>query len=152
MKSRLEDITKELRSTQYRLTPQRAAVLRILAEHSDQHLSAEEVYELVRKKGAGIGLATVYRTLELLVETKIVHRVDFGDGRSRYEFASQERSGHYHLICLRCGEVTETKRDLLNQLQDMIKRQYGFQVMDHTAKFFGYCPHCQEIMDTEELP
>ncbi|NPV27479.1 MAG: transcriptional repressor [Firmicutes bacterium] len=143
MKSRLEEITRELNTAQHKLTPQRETILRVLAEHSGQHLSAEDVYSLVKEKATEIGLATVYRTLDLLVELNILHKVDFGDGRSRYEFTPQERHRHHHLICLRCGEITEAQEDLLHQLEETIERENGFQVVDHSVKFFGYCRRCR---------
>jgi len=139
---RFEDLTKEINSSQYKLTPQREIILRLMADNSNRHLSAEDVYGLLREKGIEIGIATVYRTLDLLVELKIIHKVDFGDGRSRYEFTPQERHRHHHLICINCGVVIEAKEDLLNQLEEMIEQENNFKVLDHSVKFFGYCHQC----------
>lgn len=143
MKPDLENITRELNTTQHKMTPQREVILRVMTEHSGQHPSAEEIYGLVKEKAPDIGLATVYRTLDLLVELNIIHKVDFGDGRSRYEFTSQEQHRHHHLICLSCGRIIEAKEDLLHQLEETIERDNGFLVVDHSVKFYGYCSECQ---------
>ena len=85
METRIERIKKQLHSSSYKLTPQREANVWVLLEHEEDHLSAEDVYLLVKEKSPEIGLATVYRTLELLTELKIVDKINFGDGVSRYD-------------------------------------------------------------------
>src|SRR5690625_5738268 len=82
MKQRIDGIKKELHSKGYKLTPQREATLTVLLEREQDHLSAEEVFFLVKEKSPEIGLATVYRTLELLSELKIVDKINFGDRKS----------------------------------------------------------------------
>ncbi len=89
MESRIERIKKQLHSASYKLTPQREATVRVLLENEEDHLSAEDVYLLVKEKSPEIGLATVYRTLELLTELKIVDKINFGDGVSRYDFGKK---------------------------------------------------------------
>ena len=84
MESRIDRIKKHLHSQSYKLTPQREATVRVLLENEEDHLSAEDVYLLVKEKSPEIGLATVYRTLELLAELKIVDKINFGDGVSRF--------------------------------------------------------------------
>ncbi|HWJ03848.1 MAG TPA: transcriptional repressor, partial [Verrucomicrobiae bacterium] len=97
----------KLHSRAYKLTPQRETILRAFVEHGEGHLSAEDVYNLVKQLNPDIGLATVYRTLDLLAELDILQKMDFGDGRSRYEFCSNEEHHHHHLICVRCHKVSE---------------------------------------------
>ncbi len=95
MEDRVERIKKQLHSAGYKLTPQREATVRVLLEHEEDHLSAEDVYLLVKEKSPEIGLATVYRTLELLTELKIVDKINFGDGVSRYDLR-KEGAAHFH--------------------------------------------------------
>ncbi len=143
MNRNIEDLTNELHSSRYKLTPQRQSILKVLEEHRDRHLSAEEIYEILREGSAEIGLATVYRTLDLFVELNILHKVDFDDGRSRYELAPNQCHRHHHLICLLCGQVIEAKEDLLSQLEETIEQENGFLVLDHDVKFYGYCQQCR---------
>lgn len=138
-------VCNRLRNNSYKLTPQRQTILRTFLENVDRHLSAEDVYVLVKHQYPDIGLATVYRTLDLLAELGILQKNDFGDGRSRYEFNRQDEHHHHHLICLRCGTVSEFDDDLLESLEAIIAKRTLFKVIDHDLKFYG---HCQKCMDT----
>lgn len=145
MAERLEDYNKicdRLREHSYKLTPQRQTILRTFLEHADRHLSAEDTYMLVKNDYPEIGLATVYRTLDLLAELGILQKNDFGDGRSRYEFSRINEHHHHHLICTQCGEVSEFDDDLLESLETVIQKRNGFKVLDHDLKFYGHCQNC----------
>lgn len=135
-----------LRNRSYKLTPQRQTILQTFLEHVDRHLSAEEVYVLVKNQNPEIGLATVYRTLDILAEIGVLLKNDFGDGRSRYEFSRKDEHHHHHLICLRCGNVSEFDDDLLESLEAVIAKRNRFKVMDHDLKFYGYCDKCGETL------
>ncbi|MDN5293621.1 MAG: Fur family transcriptional regulator, ferric uptake regulator [Eubacteriales bacterium] len=142
---RLERICQKMSEKDYRLTPQRQVILKIFLDNMDRHLSAEEVYQLVKKEHPKIGLATVYRTLDLLAELDVLQKMNFGDGRSRYELSSDEDTHHHHhLICLRCQRVLEFEDDLLEELEDSIEARSGFKIVNHQVKFYGYCRDCQE--------
>jgi Fur family ferric uptake transcriptional regulator len=139
----LENIYEKLHDNDYKITPQRRVILKVFLDNVEHHLSAEEIYNIVRETNPEIGLATVYRTLDLLAELEILQKVNFGDGRSRYEFSDTEVHHHHHLICLKCGEVTEFDDDKLEELEAAIGKKSGFKIIDHQAKFFGYCQKCQ---------
>jgi Fur family ferric uptake transcriptional regulator len=143
----------EERFKKYRLTPQRRLVLEIFMENKERHLSAEEVYSISREKKQEIGLATIYRTLDLLEELNLLHRLYFGDGRSRYELVQGNISDHphHHLICLHCEEILEVEEDLLHQLVDVIKEKYQFEIIDHNLQFFGYCRKCEKQIQEPEV-
>ena len=138
----LEDICSQLSDNSYRVTRQRRVIIGLLLDVQGQHLGAEEVYELVRKDHPDIGVATVYRTLDVLAGLGIVKRLDFGDGRSVYEL-SDDPHHHHHLVCLACGTITEFGPDLLESLEREIGLKEKFQVTDHHVKFFGVCSRCQ---------
>lgn len=145
MEARIERIKKQLHSASYKLTPQREATVRVLLEHEDDHLSAEDVYLLVKEKSPEIGLATVYRTLELLTELKVVDKINFGDGVSRYDLRQEGATHfHHHLVCLECGAVDEIMEDLLEEVEEIIERDWQFKVKDHRLTFHGICKECQE--------
>ncbi|MCE5284921.1 MAG: transcriptional repressor [Pelosinus sp.] len=140
----MDDFRKKFRQGQYKLTSQRQIVLQTFLDHQDEHLSAEEVHSILRQKSNEIGLATVYRTLELLSELGVLQKMDFGDGRSRYEVISDaDMHQHHHLICLTCGKVREFEDDLLDNLETAIARKSNFMITDHQLKFYGYCQECQ---------
>ena len=117
--------------------------MRILAEDLNQHLSAEELYAILKERGEQIGLATVYGTLELMVEAGIVHKLQFGDGRSRYEVADADHH-HHHLICNRCGQVFEVPMDWLEELEQSIEKDYDFEITGHHLKIYGICSACKK--------
>lgn len=144
MKS-FEKICVLLRSHSYKLTPQRQTILQMFLEQEACHLSAEELYTLVKQQNPEIGLATVYRTLDILAEIGVLLKNDFGDGRTRYEFSRKdEQHHHHHLICLECGNVSEFDDDLLESLEAVIMKKNKFKVKDHDLKFYGYCSKCEK--------
>lgn len=147
MKKVITDVGEKLKSKELKLTTRRELVLKVLLESKDKHLSAEEVYNLVKQKAPDMGLATVYRTLELFLEFNIIHAMDFGDGRKRYEFGAEDGKDHYHhhLICTGCGSIIQVNEDLLEELENRVAGQYGFTVTNHQLKIFGICRDCRGI-------
>ncbi|WP_265450535.1 Fur family transcriptional regulator, partial [Clostridium sp. cpc1] len=140
-----DSIKERLREEGYKLTTQRRAILDAIIENSGSHLSPEEIYEVVKLKYPEIGLATVYRTLQLLEQLDIVCKLNFDDGCNRYELNSDSNDHHHHhLICLNCGKVIEVKLDLLENLEYEIEREGKFKIVDHNVKFFGYCIECRD--------
>ncbi|PWK14516.1 Fur family transcriptional regulator [Tumebacillus permanentifrigoris] len=142
MQERMDQIKKQLHTENFKLTPQREATLRVLLENEEAHLSAEEIFMLVKQKASDIGLATVYRTLDLLCDLKIIEKLNFGDGVARYEFRSEDHPHHHHhLICLKCGSLFEIE-DLLDDLEERVERDHKFKIVDHRVSFLGYCFSC----------
>ncbi|MBD3878339.1 MAG: transcriptional repressor [Quinella sp. 1Q5] len=142
---RVEDLRGKLSAGGYKTTPQREEILKIFVEYSEwHHMSAEDIYNILRKKDSEIGLATVYRALDLLSELGILVRMDFGDGCARYELNTTDPKvhHHHHLICLKCKKVIEFEEDLLDELEADIADKSGFQILNHEVKFFGYCSDC----------
>ena len=143
---KVQDLRGRLAEHNYKMTPQRKEILQIFAESSEgTHLSAEEVHDLLRQKDFDFGLATVYRNVELLNSLGILTKIDFGDGRARYELSSadQQIHQHHHLICLKCKKVIEFEEDLLDDLEKFIAEKSEFQIVNHEVKFFGYCKDCR---------
>ena len=142
----LKDLRGKLTESGYKMTPQRQEILRIFVENADsRHLSAEDVYDILQRRGSEIGLATVYRALDLLSSLGILAQVDFGDGCARYELntADPKVHHHHHLICLKCKKVIEFEDDLLDDLEADIAQKSGFEILNHEVKFFGYCKDCR---------
>ncbi|MBR1647207.1 MAG: transcriptional repressor [Selenomonadaceae bacterium] len=141
----LQDLRGKLYERGYKMTPQRKQILQIFVEHPE-HLSAEDVYNILREQDSEIGLATVYRALDLLSELGILVKIDFGDGCARYELNTADPNvhHHHHLICVKCKKVIEFEEDLLDDLEATISKKSGFQILNHEVKFFGYCKDCQK--------
>lgn len=139
----LEGICDQLSAHDYKITRQRRVIIGTLLDNTGRHLSAEEIYDLVRTEHPEIGVATVYRTLDILAGLDIVKRLDFGDGRGVYELGD-DLHHHHHLICLSCGQVSEFAGDLLEPLEQEIARREGFDIVDHHVKFFGICARCSK--------
>lgn len=151
MDKRIKKIKDELHAKSYKLTPQREATVQVLLENEEAHLSAEDVYLLVKDKAPEIGLATVYRTLELLSELHIVHKLNFGDGVARYEFRSvNSKHHHHHLICLNCGTVDEIKEDWLEPIEERVEDRFGFKILDHHLMFHGICHRCKDKVEAKD--
>ena len=145
----LSNINKKLIDQNYKLTSQRQLILDIFLKNQDKHLSAEDVHYIIKQQNSDIGLATVYRTLELLSELKVLHKINFGDGKSRYELnqTTSETHHHHHLICIECHKVIEFEEDLLETLESVISKNSKFKIIDHQVKFHGYCEECQKEIE-----
>lgn len=143
MESRIDRIKKQLHGASYKLTPQREATVLVLLEHEEDHLSAEDVFLLVKERAPEIGLATVYRTLELLTDLKIVEKINFGDGVSRFDLRQEGATHfHHHLICIECGKVDEIQENLLKEVGEVVEERWEFRVKDHWLTFHGICKEC----------
>jgi Fe2+ or Zn2+ uptake regulation protein len=128
-----------LRSEGHRLTPQRLAILRILQE-ADNHLSPAKIFERARAWMPGMTEATVYRTLNFLVQHGLAFAAHIGNGQLVYENASHS---HHHLICRACGSSQEIEHAPLEALYEQLQTSTGFQIDSLHVTFFGLCPGCQ---------
>ncbi|OGO14424.1 MAG: hypothetical protein A2Z02_06210 [Chloroflexi bacterium RBG_16_48_7] len=129
-----------LREKGYRLTPQRMMVVDVLhgAEH---HINAEEIFQQVKKNYPYANISTVYRTLDLLKKLDLVTEIDTGDGCLRYHHL--EKGHHHHLICSKCGKVSEMPESLLVNLHKAISRDYNFEPNLNHLAIFGLCADCK---------
>lgn len=131
---------KVLQEKGYRLTPQRMLVIEAL-HRADGHISAEEIYEQLHSRYPYSNISTVYRTLELLKELNLVTETDFGDGRVRYHVA--EKGHHHHLVCYRCGKITDLDESALYPLKDILLHDYGFEADLRHLAIPGECSECR---------
>ena len=141
-----EEFKKRLKEKGLKVTNQRLVVLEALETSSNQHLTAEQIFDLVKADNPEIGLATVYRTIQVLLELHLIDRVNFDDGSERYEIVRMGTKGarhhHHHLICINCGKVFECEEDMMEGLETEIEKKTGFHVIDHEVKLYGYCKEC----------
>jgi len=111
--------------------------------HHEGHLSADDLFDLVRQGKTGIGRATVYRTLQWMVETGLARKVDFGEGRARFE-ASERRPRHFHLICDRCHRSFEFLSSDVESFVDEVASARGFAPTQTVVQVHGTCDECQK--------
>jgi len=137
----------------YRLTIPRKAILEVLS-NSDGHLSAEDIYITVHNLYPAIGLTTVYRTLDLLVQMGVVFKFDFGDGRARYELIDHfsKKAHHHHLICTSCNTIIDyddflnEELDLIHKTENALSKRHNFKIKGHMMQFYGLCDKCSKTV------
>jgi Fur family ferric uptake transcriptional regulator len=127
----------------------REAILQLLSK-SPKHMSAKDIYASLHRSYPGMGLSTVYRTLDLLARMGIVTKLILGDGQSRYEFKSSEKEEHHHhLICTQCGKIInyseflDEELKLVKKTEERLAGKYNFKILDHNIEFLGLCKKCQ---------
>ena len=125
---------------QLKQTKQRKVVVEHFLE-LDRHIAAEDLHESVRGAGHNIGLATIYRTLNLLEDAGLAEQKEFGDGRSLFEIC-QPGEHHDHLICTGCGLVIEFENAEIERLQEKVARAHKFTLTNHRLDLFGQCEKC----------
>lgn len=131
MFSRLEQLCIE---KGLKMTDQRRVISRVLSEATD-HPDVEEVHRRASAIDQRISIATVYRTMRLFEEANVIERLDFGDGRARYEESRAEH--HHHLIDLESGEVVEFTNDELERLKQVIASELGYELIGHRLELYG---------------
>ena len=142
MEKEKELLKEYIEGKKLRLTRQRELILEGFLS-VEEHISAEELYRIVSKKDPSIGLATVYRTMNLLVECGLAHELNFGDGQTRYEHVFDHQH-HDHLICSNCGKIVEFSSPVIEKLQEKISRERGFTVLNHKLGLYGLCKDCKK--------
>lgn len=136
-----EHFARYLRDRRLPVTRQRLEVADAITRVPD-HPSVIRIQQELSRRGVPIGTATVYRTLDLLVESGLVRAHDFGEGFKRYE-AALDHSPHEHLICQRCGRVVEFTNDRLERMLEMIADELTFLHRRHRVEIYGLCVECR---------
>ncbi len=144
--NRLEQMVECLRKARHRITPQRLAVLDILAESND-HPCVEKIYEQVRVRFPTTSIATVYKTIAILKEADQVLELGFSEGSNRYD--GNRPFPHPHVICTKCRNILDPELDTLNDFTQEVTQQTGFAITTHRLDFFGLCRECQESQKKE---
>ena len=129
-----DTLTERCEAKGLRMTDQRRIVARVI-EAADDHPDVEELYNRASKIDPRISIATVYRTVKLFEEAGLLDKLEFGDGRARYEDA--ERDHHDHLIDMNSGEVIEFVDAEIEALQDRIARKLGYKLIGHRLELYG---------------
>lgn len=134
------ELDRRLRNRGYRATPQRNAVFEVLSENAGRPMSVDEVFERAREKAPGIGIATVYRTLELFRELGVAQDVHLHEDSRHYEIDTGQH--HHYMVCISCGSAKVLEACAVDRLQEVIKDESDFLVTSHCLGLWGYCPSC----------
>jgi Fur family peroxide stress response transcriptional regulator len=137
---RLDQMLSKLKNHDFRITPQRLAVLKVLAA-SEGHPSVERIYERVRAQFPTTSIATIYKTVTLLKRENEVLEISFPDGSNRYD--GNKPYPHPHLICTRCKKIIDPDLKSLEDLAKEAAKETGFQIHSHRIDFFGLCSDCR---------
>lgn len=139
----LSDFKQLLKINSLKFTIQREVILEMLY-NSDEHLTPEGLHHLIQQKHPDLntGIATVYRTLSLLEESDMVTSLSFGAQGKKYELGAKDH--HDHLICTKCGNITEFVDEQIEERQQKIAQELGFTMQEHSMQIYGICKNCQE--------
>lgn len=129
-----------------RLTPQRQVILEELAKVTS-HPTANEVYDMVRKKLPRIGLGTVYRNLEFLAEKGVILKLEVGGTQKRFDATVEP---HYHVRCSSCGKVDDVHLKVQQHINQLAENASTHEILGHNIEFFGICHDCQVAQKEEE--
>ncbi len=139
-----------LRGCGYKMTPARDAIIEFFIHHPVGHYCIEDIYGEVKARYPQIGMATVYRTLDIVSDLGMVIKLEFGEGKAYYEFNDQaEEKHHHHLICTKCGRIinyrdfTEEEKTYIHKAEKGLSEKYDFNIKYHTIEFYGTCSDCR---------
>ena len=138
-KARLDQMLAKLREQNFRITPQRLAVLKILSA-SDGHPSVDRIYNQVKLDFPTTSLATVYKTVTLLKELNELLELGFPDGSNRYD--GNNPNPHPHVICIKCKKIVDPDLDSLDEIKKKVALETNFKILTHRLDFFGICSNC----------
>jgi Fur family peroxide stress response transcriptional regulator len=141
VQKRLDEILAKLRQRDFRITPQRIAIIKTLLQ-SEDHPGVEQVYAEVKVNFPTTSLATVYKTVNLLKELGEILEIGFTGGCNRYD--GNKPYPHPHLICTRCSKIVDPEVRLLEQMSAELAKATGYRIDSHQVEFFGVCAACQK--------
>lgn len=123
----------------FKRTPARAKIVEFLYS-ANAPVDIQDIIDSLRAKNLNTNKATVYRTMDLLFANGFIDRVEFGEGKFRYEI---KKGDHHHLICKKCNSIEDIEDKYMGKLEEEIYKDKGFKVLNHSLEFFGICKQCQ---------
>ena len=138
----MENNIAQLKGSGLKVTGPRLKILDLFETHAEEHLSAEDVYRILLEEGVEIGVATIYRVLTQFEQADILLRHHFESGKAVYELNKGDH--HDHIVCVKCGKVTEFHNPTSESLQGKIAEDNGYRIVDHALYLYGVCGDCQQ--------
>ena len=142
-------IATVLREHGFKMTPQRRAVLKLIAQSHD-HFTPATLYERVKGEYPGIGIVTIYRTIEMLSDLGLICCV-YGEGNHHSYLIRRPEEHHHHLVCSGCKKVIEFTDCDMDELEQRLSQKTGFIIESHLLEVRGRCPDCRKLM-VEQIP
>ncbi len=142
MKKEEELLKSHISRHNLKVTKERSAVLRAFLD-SERHITAEELYRKMKNENSSIGLATIYRTLNLFCESGLSEQRQFGDGQARYELVYNVKH-HDHMICQGCKRIIEFQNEEIEALQEKVAKKKHFKIFSHKLELYGLCSDCSK--------
>ena len=149
--TRASEFCERFKHQGLRMTTPRKIIVEVLCK-ANGYITAEEIYHQVHKENPGIGLATIYRTMNILTDLGVVTRFEFGEGKARFELA--ETAGedtHFHqLVCTGCFKVIKysdfsaEEKGIMQKIEKTLEKKYKFSITRHVVQFYGVCPECRK--------
>lgn len=139
MQTAAHNCSEELKQADLHVTPARIAAMQLFETH-DKPVDAQHIIEHLSKE-LGVDRVTVFRILNTFTEKGLIRKVEFGEGKARYELNTGE---HHHLICQECGRIESIEDCHIEMFKKEIKEKTGFIVKSHSLEFFGICKNCQK--------
>ena len=136
---RFETIIQKLRDNSNKITPQRLAIVKILARSKD-HPSVEDIYDQIKTDFPTMSLATVYKNIVLIKSLGEVLELGFPDGSNRYD--GNKPFPHPHIICIKCKKIVDPDLDSLDNMKKEVAAETEFKILNHRLDFFGICGNC----------
>jgi Fur family ferric uptake transcriptional regulator len=127
-------------SRKFRMTRQRQVILEELRKVSS-HPTADEVYDMVRRRLPRVSLGTVYRNLEMLSERGMIQRLELGGTRRRFDGNARE---HYHVRCISCGRLEDAPVESVAAVEEALRGATDYEILGHRLEFIGLCPQCKK--------
>ena len=137
---RFETVIQKLRDNGHKITPQRLAIVKILAK-SEGHPSVENIHDRIKKDFPTMSLATVYKNILLIKSLGEVLELGFPDGSNRYD--GNKPNPHPHVICIKCKKIVDPDLDNLDEMEKQVESDTNFKILNHRLDFFGICSNCR---------
>lgn len=138
-----EELIRHVQEHGYRLTAARKHVIKVLCDNH-QYLGAYEIHGFLEKQGLHIGVASVYRVLQLLNSLSLLQREEFGSAGERFRLGTSDQVHAHQLVCSKCGQMQEFADCPISGMAKKVESESGFRIHEHWLRFFGLCPHCQK--------
>jgi Fur family transcriptional regulator, ferric uptake regulator len=140
-------LKSELHDKGWRLTPQREVILQVFQNlPAGNHLSAEDLSNLLEAQGQPISLSTIYRTVKLMAQMGILRELELAEGHKHYELNQPYPHHHHHLICIKCSKTVEFKSDPVLKIGAKTAQKEGFHLLDCQLSIHAICPQCQRSL------
>jgi Fur family ferric uptake transcriptional regulator len=142
-----QSLKSELNDRGWRMTPQRETILQVFQNLAQgHHLSAEDLYNLLREQHEDISLSTIYRTLKLMARMGILRELELAEGHKHYEINQPYPYHHHHLICVRCNKTIEFKSESILKVGARTAQKEGYHLLDCQLTIHAVCPTCQRSL------